>query len=556
MIKIFQVSLRMIHARFYEDTHNARKTWKRAIILSTLMLGGSGINTNLMAQISDPSKDPAAHPWQLTDFTGTLSRRLMSNNDWVRFERLEPNSIGRYFTWGDWPGSMVQVSEDPRRQLYYSSIYKGRVSGRTYHWWNYKLDAIDASVIPDIPHIFYQLVGTGVYKKIYAVATGKSVRSFLGTGSCGAGDNTWLFAGDTSYHEYDVSYKMEDVGGGKRILTDESGHHPFRGDTSTERSPSIVRGPSMCGAGNVINAENKFFIHRYTKNVPSIKAYYPLDDQSKRCAVGDAYCAEWQHTSFTTDRFGRARSAIAFDKKAPYSFFEFPTALVDELTTKKEFSIGFWARVGDKFIDGDNFPQGRNYTVRDYVNQNGLHALLLYGLSHRKDADHIVAGLSISVDEYQLSLNRSSYAEPVFDNIVPDPSGNSPEDLTHKLADWKFWLPPEFHLGNPDGTTGTRWVYMLLAYGPKRTTIYLHDPIKTSGDFGPRFTKKYYILMDNALLEDIDKLGFGLANNDLLYAFPDAIDDVTVFNANLADNESDVRAALNEAILGGYPLEN
>ena len=97
---------------------------------------------------------------------------------------------------------------------------------------------------------------------------------------------------------------------------------------------------------------------------------------------------------------------------------------------------------------------------------------------------------------------------------------------------------------------------MLLAYGPKRTTIYLHDPIKTSGDFGPRFTKKYYILMDNALLEDIDKLGFGLANNDLLYAIPDAIDDVTVFNGNLADNESYVRAALNEAILGGYPLPN
>lgn len=550
MIKIFQVSLRTIHARFYEHVHNARKTWRRAVILSTLTLVGVGINTNVMAQINDPLEDPAAYPWQLTDFTGTLSRRLMSNNDWVRFERLEPDSIGSYFTWGDWPGSMVQVSEDPRRQLYYSSTYRGRLSGQVYEWSSYKLDAIDASTIPDVPHIFYRLVGTGDYKKIYAVATGKAVRSFLGTADCGSSDNTWLFAGDTSYYEYHVSYKMEDVGGGKRILTDESGHHPFRGGAPT------ARGASMCGAGNIIHAANKFFIHRYTKNVPSIKAYYPLDEHSQRCSVGDAYCANWQHISFTADRFGRARSAIAFNKKAPYSFFEFPTDLVDELASKKEFSIGFWARVGNKFIDGDNFPEGRNYTIRDYVNQNGLHALLLYGLSHRKDADHIVAGLSISVDEYQLSLNRSSYAEPVFDNVVPDPSGDTPEDLTNKLADWKFWLPNDFHLGNPDGKTGTRWVYMLLAYGPKRTTIYLHDPIKTSGDFGPRFTKKYYILMDNALLEDIDKLGFGLANNDLLYAIPDAIDDVTVFNANLADNESYVRAALNEAILGGYPLPN
>lgn len=482
---------------------------------------------------------PDAYPWQLPDLDGTINRTDMSNQDWNQFERLESGKTGSYFTWDNWPAYVTMVGDDSAQQLYSQTFYRGP-SGHTFNFGTYDLEKIPAKDVSDLPGILYTLGGSGSYKKIYSRETGKPIRSFYGFYFCASFDPFWLFAGDTSYSTYDLDFTIEDVGGGQRVLKDQSGHYPYWTDGSS------TRGNPICGKGTSINDPNKFRIKRLSQVVPSFKAFFPLNSSHGACDTDNANCGQLNHTSYTTDRFGRADQALAFGTGLATSNFLLSRQMWEGLPDKQTFSVGFWARLSG------------NHVAPDVVRQDGSFDSIFFGTTTDIDGKpHATVGLSFADSEQQLALNRTTYPTSTGTSrpITGPETGLPPPDTVgaEKPFDWKFWLPPEFNASNPSGHSGSRWVYFLLSYDANRTTVYMHDPLKTGGDFLPRYTHKYFILMSSKKLLDLDGWGFGNPGRGLGMGAVEAIDDVTVFDGALARDESLVRSVLNEAVLGNAP---
>ncbi len=518
---------------------------KYLLLALALVLPATG-SVRALGPTTNPTAEPDAYPWQLQDLSGTINRTLMSNIAWGRLETLEASKTGTAFTWDTGlPGVMTVVARDPQRGLYMQTFYKNRATGKTFNFFDYNMDAFPATDVPSMNGFLFELRGHGPRKSIYSRETGKLVRSYYGTGFCGSFDPFWLYVGDTRYIHYDLSFIMEDVGGNKRILKDQSGHIPYTIEGST------IYGDPICGKGTTVHDANKFYINRLSQNIPVPTFYFPVDAQHGACDTTKKHCGKFNFTQYTTGRFGKANTAIQFKPSKISSFFELPETLLTALEDKQKFSIGFWARV-----DAPN-------VAPNVVSQTEKFSSVFYGLanSYMKDPN-LVAGLSVSNKTQQLTLNRASFVSPKSTCMSkPKPKKcPTPQHLLEltsdpTIMDWKFWLPPEFNVSRPAGVTGKRWIYILLSYNRSRTAVYTHDPKNMSGDFKPRYTKKTFILMNNDVMSKMDKWGFGnpggFTNMDKI----DAIDDITVFLAPLEAHETYVRSALNEAVLGEVPKQ-
>ncbi len=526
-------------------------TFKLCFVLSLFVLSSSMWAVAAADDSGENGKKKGVYlPYRLSDIDAngtTVDSKFLKQRDFERLNHIPEGSLGSFFSWSD---GLYYIHPDAgvtgTAELY---SFHREFNPDPAHYPSGKFDEVKLAMYY---RPYSTVVDTG-RQTFYSAYYKSKVRWYAAAffPLCQVADGSYIYTNkDPSLVRGDLSVRLLENEPNQTQRLKQKSYYVGTGYSPSYLRTNICAGQTAHPLGNI-----KFKLRRSAISVPNVLAHFNFDDTS--CDTSGKYCGEFYFSDYGKDRFDSDKSALIFNS-SKNSTFVLPQNLLNALSKRNKFVIGFWAKI----------PKAS--TLKD-----GNLRSIFFGINRQEEKGEYLMPVGLSIEtskmdkEVHYAINRSflnmkskERIERIGnfgDNSIVKPFVSGDNSIVKPFVsradfDWKFSLPTPFVISKDSSS----WVYFVMAYDEGRAEVYMYNPKDIGGDWTVRYFKKQYILMNNDLAGDLMKWGFGVPGADVTlhdkYLTILGIDGVTVLNhGTMRNKEQQVRALFNEAILGNNP---